>query len=315
MTPLSRRVAVTMSCLAVPVVLHAQRAPSAADVRTRLHSSVPLEVAWAAFDAATFQIREVAPDLIAVLGTPPEAEPRSRDYLIAGVLDALIQLQGTHSFPANLATPQPGVLERYHERWPVQTLILISAAGPQPCASLERWLRSARSGLEWFAIANVLLRENPSPHGFAADLLNGVKPTLSISVSDDGLAGFGSGSFAAGVVDGIGENPRGFPPHAVYEFESESIGSTVLSTGPRTTCYSRRVTTEFQFGLARRIEGWPTIDNRLAYVNALVAVAIIFSSGNRRRSTSNGGTSARCARRSPRSRGKLPTSTSECCVH
>jgi hypothetical protein len=66
MTP-TRCIVVTALCLFWPTLSHAQRsAPTAADVRARLHSRNAAEVAWAAFDAATYQMREVAPDLIAV---------------------------------------------------------------------------------------------------------------------------------------------------------------------------------------------------------------------------------------------------------
>jgi hypothetical protein len=253
------------------------------DVRARLHSTNPADVAWAAFDAATFQMREVAPDLIAVLDTPPEVEERIRYPLISAVLDALIQLRGTGRFPAGVTGPAPAILDRYHARWPVQTLILLSAPVstrvslpvPGRGETLERWLRSATSGLDWYAAANELLKESAPPRGFAADLLNGIKLTLEISVSDDGTSGgIGSGALgrSVGVADGIGETPRGFPPHAVYDFElRRTPGSILLSTGPQDAFYSRRVTNDFQFGVATVFEGWPSVDIRLDCVNALGA--------------------------------------------
>jgi hypothetical protein len=224
---------ITTLCLLLPSLSSAQRVPTAADVRARLHSSNPAEVAWAAFDAATFQMSEVAPDLIAVLDTPPEVEERIRYPLISAVLDALIQLRGTGRFPARVPGPAHAILDRYHARWPVQTLILLSAPVPGRGETLERWLRSTTSGLEWYAAANELLKESAPTRGVAADLLNGVKLTLEISVSDDGTSGgIGSGlGRGSGVADGIGENPRGFPPHVVYDFESSHTpGSILLST-------------------------------------------------------------------------------------
>ena len=93
-----------------PSATDAQRTPTVEDVRARLHSTNPPDVAWAAFDAATFQMREVAPDLIAVLDTPPELEERIRDPLISAVLDALVQLRGTGRFP-------PAFLPRHPRSW------------------------------------------------------------------------------------------------------------------------------------------------------------------------------------------------------
>src|SRR5262245_41774319 len=50
---------------------HAQRAPTPDDIRARLNSDIPAEIAWAAFDAGTYQISEVVPDLNIVLASPP----------------------------------------------------------------------------------------------------------------------------------------------------------------------------------------------------------------------------------------------------
>jgi len=274
MTRVGRIALMTLSVLA-DSTLHAQRAPTVADVRVRLHSTSPVDVSWAAFDAATFQLRDVAPDLLAVLETPPEADAITSDALVAAVLDALIQLRGTARFRARVPVPPPATLDRYHARWPVQTLILMSAAAaPERGEVLERWFGSTRSGLEWYAIANLLLKESAPPRGFAAHVLTGVKLTLAISVTDGSIpAGIGSGvGFGAGVADGIGQNPRGFPPHAVYDFESaRTPGSILLSTGPKDAFYSRRVTNDFQFGVATLLVATPSVDTRLDYLNAIVA--------------------------------------------
>jgi hypothetical protein len=96
---------------------YAQRVPAAGDVRARLHSSDPADVAWAAFDAATFQLREVVPDLIAALESPASAQPQARDYVVAAVLDALIQLRGGARFPARTPDPSPATLQPYYNQF------------------------------------------------------------------------------------------------------------------------------------------------------------------------------------------------------
>src|SRR5690349_12448414 len=176
MTPLPSAsiAALFLFCAAVA---HAQRSiPTAADVRARLHSTNAAEVAWAAFDAGALHLTEVASDLVDVLDSPAGTPGPQRDYLVAAVLDGLIQLQGTRRFPASSRTPSPATLDRYHRRWPVQTLLLMTARGPERGEILESWFRSAESGLEWIGIANLLVETGA--HGFASDLLQGVTLTL-----------------------------------------------------------------------------------------------------------------------------------------
>jgi hypothetical protein len=276
MTP-TRCIVITALCLLWPTLSHAQRVPTPADVRGRLHSTNPAEVAWAAFDAATFQMREVAPDLIAVLELPPAADTRTRDYLVAAVLDALIQA-GTSIPVPGPAVAFPETLERYYSRWPVQTLILFGRERDERGPILQRLLTSA-SGQEWFALANLLSSQAPVP-GFAATLLRGVRVTLEIVVVDPGVgAGIGSGGGGGG--DGgitLDRGPTGFPPHAVYAFESgDNVGAIVLSRGPRTVYYSRRIGMRWPSGR----EG-PTTEDRLAYLNVLLR-ATDYSFGSRLR--------------------------------
>src|SRR5262245_23605029 len=93
----------------------AQRAPTAADVRVRLHSDVPAEVAWAAFDAGTYQFVEAIPDLVAVLdSTPAGSSLEERDFLAAAVLDSLIQLKPPPGIPSPSTTAPTEILERHY---------------------------------------------------------------------------------------------------------------------------------------------------------------------------------------------------------
>src|SRR5215510_6924250 len=129
MTSVRRSTAVAVLCLACAPEAQAQRAaPSLADVRARLHSVVGAEVAWAAFDAATFRMRAVMPDLIAVLEAPPSIDGRERDYLIAALLDALVQAGEIHGLGP---VPDPTTLAQLFEQWPAQTLILFGRIGSE----------------------------------------------------------------------------------------------------------------------------------------------------------------------------------------
>jgi hypothetical protein len=227
----------------------------------------PSDVAWAAFDAGTYQLHEAIPELIAVLESPPPAAGREQ-YLVAAVLDALIQLRGTPGTPISPAVVTPGILERYYEAWPIQTLVLFGRTGSDRDPILRNLLRTA-SGYRWYAIANLLLAR-PQP-GFAANVVKGLKLELSLAVVDRGSNDrYGRGEGSGGVGDGIGENPRGFPPHAIYSFAGAGAGVSVLSTGPRPVYYSRLVTNEFQFVVSDPINGGPNTKERLAYLDAIV---------------------------------------------
>jgi hypothetical protein len=87
-------------------------------------------------------------------------------------------------------------------------------------------------------------------------------------VVDPGL-GSGLGIGGGGGGDGgitLDRGPTGFPPHAVYTFESgDNVGAIVLSRGPRTVYYSRRLEMRWPSGG----EG-PTTDDRLAYLKVLL---------------------------------------------
>ncbi len=65
-------------------------------------------------------------------------------------------------------------------------------------------------------------------------------------------------------------NPSGFPPTALYEFGLlPSKGYIVLSTGPRTLYYSRRIEYKPQFGAAAFDVVAPSDEERFQYVTAM----------------------------------------------
>jgi hypothetical protein len=100
-------------------------------------------------------------------------------------------------------------------------------------------------------------------------VLKGLKLELSLAVVDRGSNKGGYGGSGGGS-DEFGENPRGFPPHAIYTFASAGPDAIVLSTGPRPVYYSRVVTTKFQYFVSRPIKGGPNTEERLAYLDAMV---------------------------------------------
>jgi len=65
---------------------HEQRVET---VRHQLQSSDPREVAWGAFTAASYQLREVGSDLAAALDRPPSGGDQSA--VISALLDAAVQ--------------------------------------------------------------------------------------------------------------------------------------------------------------------------------------------------------------------------------
>src|SRR5215510_5120761 len=153
---LARCLLIAALCLLAATGAQAQRAPTPDEVRARLHSGTPAEVAWAAFDAGTHQIVEAVPDLVAVLDSPPAGSSLERDFLAAAVLDSLIQLKPPPGIPSPRATAPAEILERYYDRWPIQTLVLLGRNGASADATLLNLLPSARTET-WFAIANFLV--------------------------------------------------------------------------------------------------------------------------------------------------------------
>lgn len=228
--------------------------------RRELRSGVPKNIAWGAFRAAEYRLRDLVPDLTSVLKSPPTAERLERHTLIASLLDAAVQLN------ADIAPP---VLLRYWIEWPVHTAILMTYAKSPDRDTTLLGLLPLAEGFQWPAAANLLLTTKPA--GFAAALLSKLQLNLPIGVADvseQGRMGVVPGGGAPGVAvsDGVGVNPPGFPPFAAYRFESgPHTGHLVLTSGPRTVYYSRAVTYQYQFGISQVFSS----ANRLDYLAAL----------------------------------------------
>src|SRR5262249_31226577 len=121
---LARCLLIAALCLLAATGAQAQRAPTPDEVRARLHSGTPAEVAWAALEVGTSQMVEAAPAFIAALDPPPAGSSLERVFLAAAFLDSLIQLKPPPGIPNPRATAPAEILGRYYDRWPIQTLVL-----------------------------------------------------------------------------------------------------------------------------------------------------------------------------------------------
>jgi hypothetical protein len=216
-------------------------------------------------------MRAVLPDLIEVLEAPPNIDAREKDYLIATLLDALVEAAETPGPDSQVPAPNPTTLALLFEQWPTQTLILFGRIGAERDGMLLNLLPLS-SGQTWFGIANLLLARKPVP-GFAAEVLHGVKLNLEIAVMDPN-AGIGGGT-RGGVYnerhpDFDQWRPRSYPPEVVYEFAGNISGAVVLSTGPRPVYYLRRISTGPVVRRYPPLRGGPDASARLDYVNAIL---------------------------------------------
>ena len=194
-------------------------ATDAAAIRKLLQSAVLSEQAWGAWFAGQTQRKELIPELIRLGSIPRRPDDWTASTLTGIVLDALVQLK---------AVPEPVWTMGFFERWPVESLILLSNAGDQATPQLLE-LTKRQTGLRWLAAANLLLDRRPP--GFAAALLIGfsVKADLLIAKSSNEGVGSLEGSTVS-AADGIGAAPPGFPPSIRYTLtEGAQATATVLS--------------------------------------------------------------------------------------
>ena len=230
-----------------------------ATVNRLLESTDAKDIAWGAFIAGQYRVVSAIPRLTDDLRHAFDASSEQRATELA-ILDALVQLD---------AHVSADVLGASLARWPIPTLILLNnASGDLDDVLLERL--NATSSFEWKAIANVLLRSKPP--GFAVRLLEDLLLKLEIHVTDDPSYGAGSG-FGGGSEHG----PNyalilpGFPPLAAYSFVPAQAGATILSTGPDTVHYTRRMQNPATIPpLIGADPEKPSFADRIRYVNALV---------------------------------------------
>jgi len=233
-------------------------AQRAAEITRDLGSADIRTVAWAAYDAGRYHLTDAAPSLVRLLAPAPAPLDRERWALVDVVLDALIQLD---------ARVPAAEIVKFAEPRPVQTLVLLTAATGREGVLVDQLAMT--KGYRWYAAANILLRDK-SP-GLARHLFGTVRLDLTIVVSErePGAGALGDSS-SVGVGDGIGVNPKDFPPHAQYRFEGAAwSGFVVLAAGPHPIYYSRTVSTTLQYPTSFPEIGGPTDDDRLDYLRAL----------------------------------------------
>jgi len=230
-----------------------------AAVNRLLQSSDVKDVAWGAFTSSQYHVVSAVPLLTAALGRELGANGDAGRAAELAILDALVQLDA--HVPADALRPSLA-------RWPIPTLILLAnASGDRDALLLERF--SATSDFEWRAIANLLLKSQPP--GFAFRLLEGLRLSLTVYVTDDANRGFGSGLGAGAGCGNYALRVPGFPPLAQYQFVVAGPGATILSSGPQTAYYARRMGGPGAMPPpAGSTVAKPSDADRVQYLNALV---------------------------------------------
>jgi len=265
----------------------AQATEPAATVQTNveqvpglLRSDDYKQMAWGAYLAGQYRVSAAVPLLEALLErieliddqrqnlTPGrDSQKIERIATALSALDALVQL--------NARIPAPSV-ERFFDRWPIQTLVLVgNAVSGRDEALLSMLERGA--GPAWTAAANLLLETKPP--GFAVRLLRRLTFHLNVTVvsKEDGIFGGTGLGFSGDEGCMYSVAAVGYPPMADYDFSPGRPGATVLAVGPHPVFYIRRPLPGPGF---RPCGGWqppsrvPSDQERLDYVQALIAVRV-----------------------------------------
>jgi hypothetical protein len=237
---------------------HGQRVDA---VRRQLQSSDPREVAWGAFTAASYQLREVSSELAAALRRLPTG--RDQSAVISALLDAVVQTRA----------PTPAeTLDRYWERWPVQSVFALrDATGGRDAVLLRRL--STSKGYAWFAAANLAVTLKTP--GVASELLRQITLHLVVDAVDarpDSESGVSTialdPSYGMSIGDSLGQNTTGYPPSVEYRFVGTPATqlTSAIVTGPFPVYYMREVHDEYSFGTATYETGGPSDDFRLRYL-------------------------------------------------
>lgn len=205
--------------------------PDLSTVSARLRSDTPSEIAWGAFLAAQYQLKDAVPLIVSRLEPSTFALDVDRLLTAAALLDSLVQLGAR--LPAASITPSCEVFK-------VQCVILLRSATDGRDEALLSLLETSYAE-QWSALANALL-ETKSPQ-LAPFLLRRLQLQLDIFVSESGTRSAVSAS--GGLLHGDGApwyRPDTFPPHAEYRFAIlPRDGAIVLAVGPRVSYYTRDV--------------------------------------------------------------------------
>ena len=253
---------IALAC-ANPALAQPQSRPTFSEIRAEvsrlLRSADAKDIAWGAFTATQYHVREAVPLLADALARPVAGDDSVQRGMEMALLDALVQLDAR--VPA--ATLQPLI-----DRWPVPTLILMANATGDRDAALLPFV-SSTTGPLWHAVANLLVVSKPP--GFAARLLTGLRLTLFVHVTTDPNVLYGGSFGGGGEHMGAGGHAAGFPPLADYRFSFDRPGATVLSLGPRRVYYERRLRSEPAFDRVNYSSPTGPGDfDRVPYVNALI---------------------------------------------
>ena len=144
--------------------------PGVAEITRLLESSTPRDQAWGAWFAAQARATQLTPLLRQVASAHRTSDAADSRYAADAALDALIQL----------GTPQPPAWARtFFDRWPAESLILLSRADGDPSAELMD-LASTQTGIRWLTAANLLLARRSS--GFAALLLRDLQIDAHLTI-------------------------------------------------------------------------------------------------------------------------------------
>lgn len=251
------RATTLLVCLSLPLVPSADgqtytQIPSDSEIGTLLRSARAIDVAWGAFWTVHLRRSAMVPDLVRALESPPAGPEVDRELVAVEVLDALVQLD---------ATVPAAVVQPYYDRWPVQALALWSKRTQARDEMLLELLRPARNQ-RWFAIANILLQTNVV--GMAGVIVESPL-VLHVTVTDPGVEAGIPGGVIGGVAGDLPEPTTPYPPVPEYRFSGFAAGRTILSTGPRTIYYERRVTTRWTSRSGSDFDG-PSPAERVEYL-------------------------------------------------
>jgi hypothetical protein len=241
--------------------------PTIDAVQARLRSEALSDIAWGAFLASQYRLRDAVPLLVSRLQALPTKLDGEELLTAAALLDSLIQLRA--QVPAEAVMPSCDV-------FPVQCVILLRSASAGRDDVLLSLFGTA-GGERWFAIANALLETKPPR--FGAALLRGLRLPLDIHVSRDGRGIAGDVAAAlSGSDGGPWYRPDTFPPHAEYHFSRfPRSGAAVLSAGPTVSYYTRDVIVDRSVPQYSSSMGGPTDWDRVDYLAALSAGTILSS--------------------------------------
>jgi len=230
------------------LLLPASAAPQdpRADLRVELAAKEPARVAWAAWNAAEQERRELAGELRAAALRVVRADvDKTTTFVMRSLLDALIRLEAPCE-PAELAEfAKLGILTD-------TVCVLASQDARSARPFLEPLFERSTDVHVWNLCANLFARELPAE--FAPRFVPLAQVAITVIVRDPN-AGF-SGGRSTGIGCGSLEAPEGFPPTVIYSLQrhERTPKTTLLADGPVPIGCERTVRTERTFGLGGRTE-------------------------------------------------------------